>query len=137
MPAGKNWSRPLPRPIVIPDLKLTLRTLADIRALISRVPRERRETRTWRHVAKGLLPPFLAVHFRVLPCGMVLVLGGLQVMTECNPGVMSGFLVVARLVMLGGLAMMLGGVFVVLCRLFVMFVNLDLSHFVLPDIGWK
>jgi hypothetical protein len=39
--------------------------------------------------------------------------------------------------MLGGLAMMLGGVFVVLCCLFVMLVNLDLSHFVLPDIGWK
>jgi hypothetical protein len=89
------------------------------------------------HVAKGLPPPFLAVHFRMLPCGKVLVLGGLQVMTECNPGVMSRFLVIARLVMLGGLAMMLGGVFVVLCCLFVMLVNLDLSHFVLPDIGWK
>ena len=73
----------------------------------------------------------------MLPCGMVLVLGGLQVMTECNPGVMSRFLVIARLVMLGGLAMMLGGVFVVLCCLFVMLVNFDLSHFVLPDIGWK
>ena len=51
----------------------------------------------------------LAVHFRMLSCRMVLVLGGLQVMTECNPGVMSRFLVIACLVMLGGLAMMLGG----------------------------
>ena len=51
MPAGQNWSRPLPQPIAIPDLKLTLRTLADIRALISRVPKERRENRIWKHVA--------------------------------------------------------------------------------------
>jgi hypothetical protein len=26
--------------------------------------------------------------FRVLPCGIVLVLSGFQVMTECNPGMM-------------------------------------------------
>ena len=51
---GKSWSRPLPRPIVIPDLRLTLSTLADVRMLIGRVPKARRETRTWLHVDKKL-----------------------------------------------------------------------------------
>jgi hypothetical protein len=72
----------------------------------------------------------------MLSCGMVLVLGGLEVVTECNPGVMRRFLVVARLMMLAGLAMMFGGVFIVLRRLFVMLVNLELCHVVLPDISW-
>ena len=76
---------------------------------------------------------FLAVHFRVLPCSMVLVLGGLQVVTKCNPSVMRGFLVIARFVMLGGLAMMFGSVFIVLGCLFVMLVYLVLCHFVFPD----
>ena len=67
---------------------------------------------------------------------MVLVLGGLQVMTECNPSVMRGLLMIAFLVMLAGLAMMFRGVFIVLRRLFVMLVNLELCHFVLPDISW-
>jgi hypothetical protein len=50
--AGKNWSRRLPQPIIIPDLKITLRTLADVQALIAHVPKERRETRIWQHVAR-------------------------------------------------------------------------------------
>ncbi len=45
-----NWSRPLPRPLVIPDV-MTLVTLADVRTLISHVPAARRELRTWRHVS--------------------------------------------------------------------------------------
>jgi hypothetical protein len=65
------------------------------------------------------------VHFRVLPCGIVLVLGSLQVMTEGNPGMMRG---------LGGLAMMFGRVFIVLRCVFVMLVNLVLCHSVLPEI---
>jgi hypothetical protein len=76
------------------------------------------------------------VHFRVLPCGIVLVLDGLEVMTECNPSVMRGLLVIARLVMLGGLTMVFGGVFVMLRRLFVMLVNLVLCHSVLPNVSW-
>src|SRR5258708_37980572 len=49
---GKNWSRRLPQPIIIPDLKATLRTLADVQALIAHVPKERRETHIWQHVAR-------------------------------------------------------------------------------------
>jgi hypothetical protein len=46
-----NWSRPLPQPLVIPDV-MTLATLADVRALIEKhVPQDRRERPTWRHVA--------------------------------------------------------------------------------------
>jgi hypothetical protein len=77
------------------------------------------------------------VHFRVLPCGVVLVLGGFQVVTECNPSMMCGLLVVARLMMLAGLTMMFGSVFIVLRGLFVMLVNLELCHSVLPDISWR
>ena len=46
-----NWSRPLPQPLKIPDI-MTLRTLADVRALLSHVPAQRRQFNTWRHVAK-------------------------------------------------------------------------------------
>ena len=77
-----------------------------------------------RDVNKDVLPPpFLAVHFRMLSRGLVLVLGGLQVVTECNPGVMRRLLVVARLMMLAGLTMVFGSVFIVLRRLFVVLVN--------------
>jgi fructosamine-3-kinase len=49
-----DWSRPLPRPIVIPKV-MTLKTLADVRALIERhLPAERRERPTWRYVAQQL-----------------------------------------------------------------------------------
>ena len=68
---------------------------------------------------------------------MVLVLGGLQVMAKCNPSMMCGLLVVARLMMLAGLTMMFGSVFIVLRGLLVMLVNLELCHSVLPDISWR
>jgi hypothetical protein len=49
-----DWSRPLPRPIVIPDL-MTLRSLTDVRVLLSHLPKEYRAKETWRHhVAKTL-----------------------------------------------------------------------------------
>jgi hypothetical protein len=49
-----DWSRPLPRPLVIPKV-MTLTTLADVRALVERhLPEDRREQPTWRHVAKQL-----------------------------------------------------------------------------------
>jgi hypothetical protein len=49
-----DWSRPLPRPITIPDL-LTLETLADVRVLVEKhLPPEYRAKFTWRQLA-GLL----------------------------------------------------------------------------------
>jgi hypothetical protein len=44
-----NWSRPLPRPLVIPSV-MTLRTLADVRELMRHLPAEHRNSRTWRYV---------------------------------------------------------------------------------------
>jgi hypothetical protein len=71
---------------------------------------------------------FLAVLFRVLPRGIVLVLRGFEVMTECDPGMMRGLFMISSFVLLGGLAMMFGGLVIVLCCLFVMLVNLILCH---------
>ena len=49
-----DWSRPLPRPLIIPDV-LTLETLADVRALVEKhLPAEYRSKFTWRQLA-GLL----------------------------------------------------------------------------------
>ncbi len=48
-----DWSRPLPRLLVIPKV-MTLRTLADVRKLLRHVPTERRELPTWQHVAAEL-----------------------------------------------------------------------------------
>jgi hypothetical protein len=49
-----DWSRPLPRPLIIPD-PLTLETLAEVRALVEKhLPAEYRTKFTWRHLA-GLL----------------------------------------------------------------------------------
>ena len=74
----------------------------------------------------------LAVHFRMLSRCIVLVFGGLQVMTECNPSVMRSLLVIARFVMPCGLAVMFGSMFVMLRCLFVMLVYLGLCHPVPP-----
>src|SRR5438477_11683050 len=48
-----NWSRALPRPLVIPKV-MTLKTLADVRELIGHLPADRRALDTWRHVSKQL-----------------------------------------------------------------------------------
>src|SRR5260370_30674889 len=44
-----NWSRPLPRPLVIPRV-VTLKTLADARELMRHLPNGHRQRSTWRHV---------------------------------------------------------------------------------------
>ena len=51
--ARPDWSRKLPRPLKLPTIT-TLRTLGDIRAMLSRLPAERRQQSTWRHVADRL-----------------------------------------------------------------------------------
>ncbi len=43
----------MPRPLVIPTV-MTIKTLADVRALIRHLPAEHRERPTWRHVAAVL-----------------------------------------------------------------------------------
>jgi hypothetical protein len=49
-----NWSRALPRPLVIPKV-MTLKTLADVRTLIEKhLPADRRDKPTWRYVAARL-----------------------------------------------------------------------------------
>jgi hypothetical protein len=49
-----NWSRPLPRPIVIPEV-MALTTLADVRELVEKhLPAEHEQRPTWRHVAAEL-----------------------------------------------------------------------------------
>ena len=51
---GPDWSRPLPRPLTIPDV-LTLKTLADVRALVEKHPlAEYRSKFTWRQLARLL-----------------------------------------------------------------------------------
>ena len=56
-PTRPNWSRPLPRPLVILDdgkefLRLT--TLADVRDFLKHIPKERRQFDTWQHVEAEL-----------------------------------------------------------------------------------
>jgi hypothetical protein len=49
MPKRPNWSRPLPRPLVIPKV-MTLKTLADVRQLMRHLPAGHRERSTWCYV---------------------------------------------------------------------------------------
>ncbi len=49
-----NWSRPLPRPLVIPKV-MTLATLADVRDLVEKhLPAHCRDKATWRYIARRL-----------------------------------------------------------------------------------
>jgi hypothetical protein len=48
-----NWSRPLPRALVIPTV-MTPRTLDDVRELMRHLPEENRSKATWRYVASQL-----------------------------------------------------------------------------------
>jgi hypothetical protein len=42
---GEDWSSPLPRPLVIPNV-MTLKTLADVRTLLRPLPEDRRARST-------------------------------------------------------------------------------------------
>ncbi len=48
-----DWSKPLPLPIVIPEV-IALHTLADVQTLMRHLPEDRRERSTWRYVATKL-----------------------------------------------------------------------------------
>ena len=53
MPAP-NWSRPLPRPIAIPDV-MEMATLADVRILVEKhLPKEYRSKFSWRQLSELL-----------------------------------------------------------------------------------
>jgi hypothetical protein len=52
-PRRTDWSRRLPRPIVILKL-MTIATLADVRELMRHLPKDRRALSTWQHVAAEL-----------------------------------------------------------------------------------
>jgi hypothetical protein len=45
-----DWSRPLPRTLIIPKVM----TLADVQTLMRHLPDDRRQRPTWRHVAGQL-----------------------------------------------------------------------------------
>jgi hypothetical protein len=55
MPGSKHpdWSRRLPRPIIIPRV-MTLRTLADVRELLRHLSKEHKAKETWQHFAAQL-----------------------------------------------------------------------------------
>ena len=77
-----NWSRPLPRPLVIPKV-MTLKTLDDVRKLMGHLPAATRAKSTWQHVAKCLDEAARsadAVHVTVA-LQIVLMLEGV----ECRP----------------------------------------------------
>ena len=48
-----DWSRLLPRPIIIPRV-MTLRTLADVGELLRHLPKEHRAKETWQRVVAQL-----------------------------------------------------------------------------------
>jgi hypothetical protein len=48
-----DWSRPLPRPLVIPGV-MTLKTLADVRSLLGHLPKDVRARSTWQSVVDQL-----------------------------------------------------------------------------------
>ena len=48
-----NWSRPLPQPLLIPDV-MVLATLADVRVLMKHLPADRRARSTWCRVAADI-----------------------------------------------------------------------------------
>ena len=48
----QNWRRPLPRPIVLPEVPLKLSTLADVRDLVhKRLPAPYKQKQVWQRVA--------------------------------------------------------------------------------------
>jgi hypothetical protein len=73
-----------------------------------------------------------AVFFRVQLCGVLVVLGRMQMMPVRDLGMVGGLFVIAGLVVLGGLAMMLRRVLVVMRGLLMMLMNFVSVHRTLP-----
>jgi hypothetical protein len=71
-PKLPDWSRQLPRRIIIPRV-MTLRTLADVRELLRHLPKEHRAKETWQHVttqpneaARGADPDNVAIALQMV-----------------------------------------------------------------------
>jgi hypothetical protein len=71
----QNWSRPLPRTLIIPNV-MTIRTLADVRDLIERhLPPETREKPTWQYLARLLAAASLGADMVDVALVLRMVLG--------------------------------------------------------------
>ena len=77
-----DWSRRLPQTLVIPRV-MTLRTLDDVRKLMSHLPEDRRELSTWQHVAAEFANAAAGgdIEGAVIALRMVLILEHV----ECRP----------------------------------------------------
>ena len=89
MPKRPDWTRPLPRPLIIPGV-MKLRTLADVRELVEKhLPADYRQKDTWQHVAAQLAEAamYLAHWFRSRGR-----LGGLVIVLQTNSGMRRTYL---------------------------------------------
>jgi hypothetical protein len=77
-----DWSRPLPRPLVIPKV-MTLRTLADVRTLIEHLPPEYRERSMWQRLESLLADAARGGNVVVMAVALQIVLSLERV--ECRP----------------------------------------------------
>jgi hypothetical protein len=77
-----DWSRRLPQPLTIPEV-MDLRTLADVRELLTHLPERCRDKSTWRHVIASLEEAVLDGDTQnvSVPLRMVLSMEGV----ECHP----------------------------------------------------
>ena len=77
-----DWLRPLPHPLTIPEV-MDLRTLADVRELLTHLPDRCRDKSTWQHVVACLEEAALDGDTQnvAVPLRLVLSLEGV----ECRP----------------------------------------------------
>ena len=78
--ARSDWSRRLPRSLTIPDV-MTIRTLADARALLDHLPDGHRDGRIWRHVANELAGAAVGADIAsaAIALRLALMIGGIPV----------------------------------------------------------
>jgi hypothetical protein len=77
-----DWSRCLPQPLTIPEV-MDLRTLADVRELLTHLPERCRDKSTWQHVIACLEEAALDGDTQdvAVPLRMVVSMEGV----ECHP----------------------------------------------------
>jgi hypothetical protein len=83
MPKRPDWTRPLPRPLIISGI-MKLRTLADVRELVEKhLPADYRQKDTWKHVAAQLAEA--ASGGDVMDVSIALRLALMLERVECQP----------------------------------------------------